>query len=151
MNRCFNCGLPKLGSRCCELTDAEQAQKSALKAQYQNLAGRNSSREGLAAFVWRNFFDAIKDKDEALALKEEALLSEQKAWKEKHDAITALAAQHLNKYKPILEEKDKEISYLQSVIDRQRELLAQFKPGDSPGTVTNGCPGCGSTFGCYCK
>ncbi len=138
MNRCKKCGQLVTNGKCCEFSAADEEFKSAVKEQYFELAADYASKGGLANFIWRKFIDATK--------------SEQKAWQEKQKSIANMASNYSNKYEPIIEQKDKDIEYLQNLVKNLQSRL----PNDelnSDGLVKSimACGGCGSTTGCYCR
>lgn len=138
MNRCRKCGLPATTADCCGFTAQDDEFKTDIKAQYYELAAEHASKIGLANFIWRKFIDATT--------------SEQQAWKEKQNAIASIASNYENKYKLIIEGKDKEIDYLYSAVKRLQGMLPESKEPDkqsSNSSIT--CSGCGSSIGCYCR
>ena len=138
MNRCSKCGLPTTTSDCCRFSAKDEEFKTEIKAQYYEMAAEHASKIGLANFIWRQFIDAKK--------------SEQQAWKEKQSSIANMASNYENKYKPIIEEKDKEIDYLHNLVKRLQGMLPESKEPDKQSSSSSiACSGCGSTTGCYCR
>jgi len=123
---------------CCQFSAAEEEFKVEIKAQYYELAAEHASKTGLASFIWRKFIDARK--------------SEQQAWNEKQNAIASMASNYTNKYKPIIEQKDKQIDYLQNLVKKLQGMLPESETADKESTNSSiACSGCGSTTGCYCR
>ncbi|WP_211828653.1 hypothetical protein [Kistimonas asteriae] len=135
MTRCRKCGVPKTAGNCCQFSAEEEEFKKDIKAQYYELAAGHSSKIGLASFIWRKFIDAKT--------------GEQQAWNEKQNVIASMASNYENKYKPIIDEKDKEIEYLQNLVSRFQGMLPESDKESSSSTIA--CSGCGSTTGCYCR
>lgn len=129
------CGLEKC---CCSFNSTEEKLKNTIKSDYLEEAVNFSTKQGMANYIWRQLIDAKN--------------SESKAWSEKQLSIANMATRYANKYEPIIEQKDKEIDYKNKLIKKLQGMLGTSKTtSDSTNKEVQGCNGCGSTTGCYCK
>lgn len=151
MARCNVCGIQNSVKYCCSITLRDEQIKNELKLRYKMKAGNYATQVGFENFVWKHLVSLTSIESDYYSLIS-SIEKDPKALNEKDKIIFNLSNKFDEKYKPIIEEKDREIDQQKKLIKKLQVMVApNYSENETPDQKNSlACNQCGSVKGCYC-